>query len=84
MRYSTQQLLVLVTASARKIFQTDWTWMDPESQRFSRAGDRGVFASEFMSLMARLITLPIPSVCAVLGTLLKPVLWRLCVMMFGL
>ena len=26
-----------------------------------------VFASEFMSLMARLITLPIPSVCAVNG-----------------
>ena len=59
----------LVTASASEKFFSnglDLGWIQ-NPKDFPAAGDRGVFASEFMSLMARLITLPIPSVCAVNG-----------------
>ena len=59
----------LVTASASEKFFSnglDLGWIH-NPQDFPDAGDREVFASEFMHLMARLITLPIPSICAVNG-----------------
>ena len=59
----------LVTASASEKFFSnglDLGWIQ-NPQDFPDAGDREVFASEFMHLMARLITLPIPSICAVNG-----------------
>ena len=44
----------------------DLDWMqDPE--KYSEGGDREVFGQEFMYLMGRIITLPIPSICAING-----------------
>jgi len=58
----------LITTSAdAKFFSNglDLEWM--QSTREHRGGDRTVFAAEFMALMGRLITLPIPTVCAING-----------------
>jgi enoyl-CoA hydratase/carnithine racemase len=58
----------LVTTSANaKFFSNglDLEWM--QSTGAHRGGDRTVFAGEFMALMGRLITLPIPTVCAING-----------------
>ena len=38
---------------------------DPES--YPERGDREVFGEEFMYLMGRIITLPVPSICAING-----------------
>ena len=44
----------------------DLDWMqDPES--YPERGDREVFGEEFMFLMGRIITLPVPSICAING-----------------
>ena len=44
----------------------DLDWMqDPE--KYSEGGAREVFGQEFMYLMGRIITLPIPSICAING-----------------
>jgi len=44
----------------------DLDWMqDPE--KYSEGGAREVFGEEFMYLMGRIITLPIPSICAING-----------------
>ena len=44
----------------------DLDWMqDPES--YPERGDREVFGEEFMYLMGRIITLPVPSICAING-----------------
>jgi len=44
----------------------DLDWMqDPE--RHLKGGDREVFGEEFMYLMGRIITLPIPSICVING-----------------
>lgn len=58
----------LVTASAdEKFFSNglDLEWRASEGPH--RGGDRDVFATEFMALMGRLITFPIPTVAAVNG-----------------
>ena len=58
----------LVTTSANgKFFSNglDLEWIQSTGE--SRGGDRTVFAAEFMALMGRLITLPIPTVCAING-----------------
>src|SRR5258705_9499902 len=58
----------LVTASANgKFFSNglDLEWIQSTGE--NRGGDRTVFAAEFMALMGRLITLPIPTVCAING-----------------
>lgn len=59
----------LVTASASdKFFSNglDLDWVrDPAAH--AAAGDRGPFADEFMKLMARIITFPIPTVAAING-----------------
>ncbi len=58
----------LVTASASEKFFSnglDLDWLAAVGQH--EGGDRKVFGDEFMKLMGRLITLPLPSVCAING-----------------
>jgi len=58
----------LVTASASEKFFSnglDLEWLS--SQGDHRGGDRKVFGGEFMLLMGRIITLPVPTVCAING-----------------
>ena len=59
----------LITSSTNpKFFSNglDLDWMQaPED--YPEGGDREVFGEEFMNLMGRVITLPIPTVCAVNG-----------------
>ncbi len=59
----------LITSSANpKFFSNglDLDWIQsPESR--PNGGDRDVFGEEFMYLMGRMITLPIPTVCAING-----------------
>ncbi len=59
----------LITSSANtKFFSNglDLDWIQsPESHQ--NGGDREVFGKEFMYLMGRMITLPIPTVCAING-----------------
>ena len=59
----------LITASTNpKFFSNglDLDWMQaPENHLYG--GDREVFGEEFMFLMGRVITLPIPTVCAING-----------------
>lgn len=59
----------LVTTSASEKFfsnglDLDWV-QNPDA--FPEAGDRAVFGLEFMGLMSRIITFPMPTVCAVNG-----------------
>ena len=58
---------LITTSSSEKFFSNglDLDWLAAEGEH--RGGDRKAFGDEFMQLMARLITLPIPSICAVNG-----------------
>ena len=59
---------LITTATDSKFFSNglDLDWMQaPEDHRVG--GDREVFGKEFMYLMGRFITLPIPTVCALNG-----------------
>ncbi len=58
----------LVTASASEKFFSnglDLEWLSPEGEH--KGGDRKAFGGEFMELMGRIITLPVPTVCAING-----------------
>ena len=58
----------LVTASASEKFFSnglDLEWLSTEGDH--RGGDRKAFGGEFMTLMGRIITLPVPTVCAING-----------------
>lgn len=58
----------LVTVSASEKFFSnglDLEWLATQGEH--RGGDREPFGSEFMALMARLITLEVPTVCAING-----------------
>lgn len=58
----------LVTLSANEKFFSnglDLEWIS--SQGDHRGGDRAVFGGEFMALMGRIITLPVPTICAING-----------------
>ena len=58
----------LVTRSANEKFFSnglDLEWVSSQGEH--RGGDREVFGGEFMSLMGRIITLPVPTVCAING-----------------
>jgi len=58
----------LVTTSAHEKFFSnglDLEWIQSEGEH--RGGDRAVFGVEFMALMGRIITLPVPTVAAVNG-----------------
>ena len=59
----------LVTSSKDpKFFSNglDLDWMQ-KPEDYPESGDREVFGEEFMYLMGRIITLPIPSICVVNG-----------------
>jgi enoyl-CoA hydratase/carnithine racemase len=58
---------LVTTAADEKFFSNglDLDWIQSAGEH--RGGDRAVFADEFMKLMGRLITLPIPTVCAING-----------------
>lgn len=64
---STGAAALVTTAASEKFFSNglDLAWMGSSGEH--RGGDRSVFGKEFMALMARLITLPLPSVCAING-----------------
>lgn len=58
----------LVTTSATEKFFSnglDVEWLQTEGEH--RGGDRAVFGPEFMALMGRIITLPVPTIAAVNG-----------------
>ena len=58
---------VLTTSSDPKFFSNglDLEWRASEGEH--RGGDRDVFGDEFMKLMGRIITLPVPTVAAING-----------------
>jgi len=59
----------LVTRSANEKFFSnglDLDWVQAPDQ-YPEGGDRQVFGGEFMALMGRIITLPVPTVCAING-----------------
>jgi enoyl-CoA hydratase/carnithine racemase len=64
---STGPAALVTTAASEKFFSNglDLAWTQGKDQQ--RGGDRAVFGVEFTALMARLITLPIPTVCAING-----------------
>lgn len=65
---ATEGPAALVTASAHtKFFSNglDLDWVQSDGDH--RGGDRAVFGAEFMALMGRIITLPVPTVAAVNG-----------------
>lgn len=58
----------LVTVSANEKFFSnglDLEWVSSEGEH--RGGDRKTFGAEFMAVMGRLITLPVPTICAING-----------------
>lgn len=65
---STGPAALVTTSSSGKFFSNglDLDWVR-EPSAHPDAGDRQVFADEFMKLMARLITFPIPTIAAVNG-----------------
>jgi enoyl-CoA hydratase/carnithine racemase len=65
---STGSAALVTTAASEKFFSNglDLDWVrDPAAH--SAAGDREPFADEFMKLMARLITFPVPTIAAING-----------------
>lgn len=59
----------LITRSAdQKFFSNglDLDWMQAPDEH-PQGGDREVFGAEFMGLMGRIITLPVPTICAING-----------------
>ncbi|MEE4384156.1 MAG: enoyl-CoA hydratase-related protein [Pseudomonadales bacterium] len=58
---------LVTTSASEKFFSNglDLDWLAAEGEH--RGGDRDVFAPEFMALMARIITFPIPTVAAING-----------------
>ncbi|PON13269.1 enoyl-CoA hydratase, partial [Candidatus Entotheonella serta] len=58
---------LVTTAASEKFFSNglDLEWRKSEGDH--RGGDRRVFGEEFMALMGRLITFPMPTVCAING-----------------
>ena len=59
---------LITTSSDPKFFSNglDLDWIQSPSD-FPERGDREVFGEEFMFLMGRIITLPIPTICAING-----------------
>ena len=58
---------LVTTSSSEKFFSNglDLEWVSSTGEH--RGGDRSVFGEEFMALMGRIITLPIPTVAAING-----------------
>lgn len=59
---------LITTSSSEKFFSNglDLDWVQAPHEH-PEAGDRNVFGAEFMQLMGRLITLPMPSIAAING-----------------
>ena len=59
---------LITTSSDPKFFSNglDLDWIQSPSD-FPKRGDREIFGEEFMYLMGRIITLPIPTICAING-----------------
>lgn len=64
---STGPAALLTTSSSDKFFSNglDLAWVSTSAEH--PGGDRSVFGDEFMALMGRIITLPIPTVAAING-----------------
>ena len=64
---STGPAALVTTSASEKFFSNglDLEWLSAGGEH--KGGDRKVFGDEFMTLMGRLITLPLPSVCAING-----------------
>jgi len=58
---------LVTTSSSAKFFSNglDLEWRMSEGEH--RGGDRDAFGAEFMTLMSRIITLPVPSIAAING-----------------
>ncbi len=58
---------LVTTSTSEKFFSNglDLEWAQSKGEH--PGGDRKVFGAEFMALMGRLITLPVPTVCAING-----------------
>jgi enoyl-CoA hydratase/carnithine racemase len=59
---------LVTTSASEKFFSNglDLDWVkDPES--YPAAGDRAAFGPEFMGLMSRIMTFPMPTICAING-----------------
>ena len=62
---STGPAALVTTSASEKFFSNglDLDWVqDPEAH--PAAGDRAVFGTEFMGLMSRIMTYPVPTICA--------------------
>ena len=59
---------LVTTSASEKFFSNglDLDWVSAPDEH-PEGGDRAVFGAEFMTLMGRIITFPIPTVCAVNG-----------------
>jgi enoyl-CoA hydratase/carnithine racemase len=66
---STGAAALVTTAASEKFFSNglDLAWLRDAGNTGHPGGDRAVFGNEFMTLMARMITLPVPSIAAVNG-----------------
>ena len=66
---STGAAALVTTAASEKFFSNglDLAWLRDAGNTGHPGGDRAVFGKEFMTLMARMITLPVPSIAAVNG-----------------
>ena len=64
---STGAAALVTTSATEKFFSNglDLEWLQSEGEH--RGGDRAAFGGEFMTLMGRLITLPVPTIAAVNG-----------------
>ncbi len=63
---------VLITRSSNEKFfsnglDLEWISSAADGNEPSRGGDRSVFGDEFMTLMGRIITLPVPTIAAING-----------------
>ena len=59
---------LITCATDPKFFSNglDLNWVNAP-EKYPEAGDREVFSGEFMYLLGRMITLPIPTICAING-----------------
>ncbi len=64
---STGAAALITRSASEKFFSNglDLDWLAAEGEH--RGGDRKVFGAEFMALMGRIITLPVPSIAAING-----------------
>ena len=65
---STGPAALVTTSASEKVFSNglDLDWVRAPAEH-PEGGDRGAFGAEFMALMGRLITFPVPTICAVNG-----------------